>query len=136
MSPPLAASMKRRLKAARAEARELVHVERSGDRAVVTLDDPGKLNVLSGAMTWQLRETLAALALEDGLRSVVLTGTDPGFCTGGDLRLMDNAVRRIHSEEDEDGAVGPWRFIRYQFGAIVRLIARTDKAFIAAVNGP
>lgn len=124
------------LEAARSEEREFVHVERSGDRAVVWLDDPGKLNVLSGALTWQLREALATLALEDGLRSIVLTGTDPGFSTGGDLRLMDNAVRRIHSDEDEDGAVGPWRFIRYQFGAIVRLIARTDKAFIAAVNGP
>jgi 2-(1,2-epoxy-1,2-dihydrophenyl)acetyl-CoA isomerase len=30
----------------------------------------------------------------------------------------------------------PWQWIRYQFGAMVRLIGRTDKAFIAALNGP
>ena len=28
-----------------------------------------------------------------------------------------------------------WRWIRYQFGGVVRLITRTDKLFIAAVNG-
>jgi len=30
----------------------------------------------------------------------------------------------------------PWQWIRYQFGAMVRLIGRTDKTFIAALNGP
>ena len=29
-----------------------------------------------------------------------------------------------------------WRWIRYQFGGAVRLITRTDKLFVAAVNGP
>ena len=35
-----------------------------------------------------------------------------------------------------DGAPELWRWIRMEFGGVARLIARTDKAFVAAVNGP
>lgn len=120
----------------REEERRLVRVDRAADRAVVTLDDPKKLNVLSAPMMIQLRGELDALAADDQIRSIVITGADPGFSTGGDLRMMDNAARRIAADDDEEGATGPWRWIRYQFGATVRTIARTDKLFIAAVNGP
>ena len=113
-----------------------VRVERRDDRAVLTLDDPGKLNVLSAPMMLQLRRALDDLAGDDAVRAIVITGAGKGFSTGGDLRLMDNAVRRFDVAEDEDGATSPWRFIRYQFGSVVRTIARTDKLFVAAVNGP
>jgi 2-(1,2-epoxy-1,2-dihydrophenyl)acetyl-CoA isomerase len=118
------------------ETARLVEVDHRGDRAVVTLCDPEKLNVLSAGLVVQLRRAFDELAADDALRSIVLTGTDPGFSTGGDLRMMQAAVERLDDPDDEDGATGPWRWIRYQFGALVRLIARTDKAFIAAVNGP
>jgi 2-(1,2-epoxy-1,2-dihydrophenyl)acetyl-CoA isomerase len=118
------------------EERRFVRVERGADRATVTLDDPGKLNVLSAPMMVQLREQIEALAADDAIRSIVITGAGRGFSTGGDLRMMDNAVRRFEAPEDEDGATAPWRWIRYQFGAMVRTIARTDKLFVAAVNGP
>ena len=36
----------------------------------------------------------------------------------------------------DGGAPELWRWIRMEFGGIARLIARTDKAFVAAVNGP
>ena len=64
---------------------------------------------------------------------MVLTGTDPGFSAGGDLRMMDQAPDALTSAE---GTTDIWRWIRYQFGAIARLIARSDTAFIAALNGP
>jgi 2-(1,2-epoxy-1,2-dihydrophenyl)acetyl-CoA isomerase len=87
-------------------------------------------------MMLQLRRALDDLAGDDALRAIVITGAGKGFSTGGDLRLMDNAVRRFDVAEDEDGATSPWRFIRYQFGSVVRTIARTDKLFVAAINGP
>jgi len=120
---------------ARADARTLVAVERAGAHAVVTLDDPDRLNPLSGPLTVQLHDTLAMLAGEPELRVVVLTGRDPAFCAGGDLRMMLETGRRM-LEQSPGGATDIWRWIRGQFGAIARLITRTDKAFIAAVNGP
>jgi 2-(1,2-epoxy-1,2-dihydrophenyl)acetyl-CoA isomerase len=119
-----------------AEDRRRVDVDRRGDRAVVTLEDPDKLNVLSPGLVMQLKRALGDLSADASIRSIVLTGADPGFSTGGDLRMMRSAVEQLASPNDADGATGPWRWIRYEFGAIVRLIARTDKAFIAAINGP
>ncbi len=117
------------------DAGKLVAVERSGARATVTLDDPDKLNPLSAELTVQLHDTLAALAADPDLRVIVLTGRDPAFSAGGDLRLMVDAAQRM-LQESPAGATDIWRWIRGQFGAIARLITRTDKAFIAAVNGP
>ncbi len=115
--------------------RPLGVVERSGARAVVTLDDPEKLNPLSVALTVQLHRELTALAHEPDIRAIVLTGRDPAFSAGGDLRLMREVAQPM-IEESPGGATEIWRWIRNQFGGIVRLITRTDKAFVAAVNGP
>src|SRR5207302_3487243 len=98
------------------------------------LDDPERLNPLRAPLTLQLHEQLAALAQDAGIRAVVITGRDPAFCAGGDLKLMQETGQGMLS--GTEGATGSWRVIRGQFGAIARLITRTDKAFIAAVNGP
>jgi 2-(1,2-epoxy-1,2-dihydrophenyl)acetyl-CoA isomerase len=122
--------------AARSEdGRRLVVVERDGARAIVTLDDPDKLNPLSARLTVQLHDALSELAADPEVRAIVLTGRDPAFSAGGDLRLMVDVGQRLLGEAP-GGATDIWRWIRGQFGGIARLITRTDKAFIAAVNGP
>jgi 2-(1,2-epoxy-1,2-dihydrophenyl)acetyl-CoA isomerase len=73
---------------ARADERSLVSVQRDGARAVVTLDDPERFNPLSAELTVQLYESLADLARDPELRTIVLTGRDPAFSAGGDLRLI------------------------------------------------
>jgi 2-(1,2-epoxy-1,2-dihydrophenyl)acetyl-CoA isomerase len=117
----------------RAEPREAVRVERRGDRAVVVLAEPERLNVLSAAVVAQLKRALTDLAADRAIRSIVLTGEDPGFSVGGDLRMMETAVASLG---EPAGTTDIWRWIRYEFGAVVRIIARTDKAYIAAINGP
>lgn len=112
---------------------DLVLVERDGARATVTLNDPDRLNALSAELTIHLRRRLEELARDESVRAIVLTGTDPAFSAGGDLRLMRDAAQPILAEGD--GAPELWRWIRMEFGGIARLITRTDKAFIAAVNG-
>jgi len=116
------------------ESDDLVLVERSGSSATVTLNDPEKLNPLSAALTVSLRRRLEELARDETVRSIVLTGADPAFSAGGDLRLMRDAAQPLLDEGE--GAPELWRWIRMEFGGIARLITRTDKTFIAAVNGP
>ncbi len=111
----------------------VVRVQRGADRAVVTLDDPAKLNVLSAPLVQQLKAALEELLADRAIRAIVLTGADPGFSAGGDLRMMADTPAGLASGE---GATDIWRWIRYEFGGIVRLIARSDVAFIAAINGP
>jgi 2-(1,2-epoxy-1,2-dihydrophenyl)acetyl-CoA isomerase len=110
----------------------LVRIERGADRAVVTLDDPGKLNVLSAPLVLQFRAALEELVADRAICSIVITGADPGFSAGGDLRMMERAPEALAAAE---GTTDIWRWIRYEFGAIARLIARSDTAFIAALNG-
>jgi 2-(1,2-epoxy-1,2-dihydrophenyl)acetyl-CoA isomerase len=111
----------------------LVEVERASDHAIVTLADAAKLNVLSAPLVLQLRAALEELAADRSIRAIVLTGSDPGFSAGGDLRMMEQAPAAI---ADGEGTADIWRWIRYEFGGIARLIARSDTAFIAAINGP
>ena len=117
----------------RNDPKRMVQVERGEDRALVTLDDPEKLNVLSAPLVGQLKEALQELTTDPDIRAIVMTGTDPGFSAGGDLRMMEGASAALAAPE---GTTDIWRWIRYEFGAISRIIARSDTAFIAALNGP
>jgi 2-(1,2-epoxy-1,2-dihydrophenyl)acetyl-CoA isomerase len=110
-----------------------VRVARADDRAVVTLDDPDKLNVLSAPLVQQFKSALQELVSDRAIRAIVITGSDPGFSAGGDLRMMDQTPQALAAPE---GATDIWRWIRGEFGAIARLIVRSDTAFIAALNGP
>lgn len=117
------------------DGRRLVHVERDRTRAVLTLCDPERLNPLSAGLTVRLRAHLTDLAADPSLRAVVITGEDPAFCAGGDLDMIESGARAIQGESGGSDTTDAWRWIRRQFGGIVRTITTTDKIFIAAVNG-
>jgi 2-(1,2-epoxy-1,2-dihydrophenyl)acetyl-CoA isomerase len=115
------------------QAPRRIRVEHRGDRAVVTLDEPDRLNVLSAPLVRQLRRALEALVADADVRSVVLTGADPGFSAGGDVKMMRTATEQLSQPE---GVADVWRWIRREFGGIARLIAGSDTIFVAALNGP
>ncbi len=121
------------IRAGHQESGSLVSVDVDDDRATVTLNDPGKLDVLSAPLVAQLKGALSDLASRPDVRAIVIAGADPGFSAGGDLRVMEQAPEALAAPE---GTTDIWRWIRYEFGAIARLIARSDTAFIAALNGP
>src|SRR5947199_7364500 len=73
----------------------LVTVERQGAHAVVTMDDPERLNPLSASLTLQLQEALRELAADRAITAIVLTGRDPAFSAGGDLWLMRDVAHRM-----------------------------------------
>jgi 2-(1,2-epoxy-1,2-dihydrophenyl)acetyl-CoA isomerase len=119
---------------ARAGEAELVQVERADAHAIVRMHDPDRLNALSAPLTLQLLDTLTELTEDASIRAIVLTGSDPAFSAGGDLRLMrDHAHKMV--DESPGGATDAWRWIRRQFGGVTRAIVKADKPVIAAVNG-
>jgi 2-(1,2-epoxy-1,2-dihydrophenyl)acetyl-CoA isomerase len=118
------------------DVRRLVEVERNGNHAIVTLNEPERLNPLSVGLNMQLQEHLGELAADPTLRAIVLTGADPAFSAGGDLEMMADGTRAIRDTEDPSDTTDAWRWIRRQFGGVARIITTTDKLFVAAVNGP
>jgi 2-(1,2-epoxy-1,2-dihydrophenyl)acetyl-CoA isomerase len=111
-----------------------VSVARDGARATVTLAEPARLNVLSAPLVRQTRAALVELDADPAIRVVVLTGAGRAFSAGGDLRMMQLAEHRLPG--DPGGTTEVWRWVRREFGGVARLIARSETAFVAAVNGP
>lgn len=83
----------------------LVSIDRKGTYAIVRLEDPERLNALSAPLTLQLHDALAEVAGDSAVRSVVLTGADPGFSASGDLNLMRDVAHPM-VDAGEDGASG------------------------------
>jgi 2-(1,2-epoxy-1,2-dihydrophenyl)acetyl-CoA isomerase len=101
--------------------------------AVVVMNDPPRRNALSGPLAVRLRDEIERLLADPTTRSIVLTGAGGAFSAGGDLRLMRDTAWPLL--ETPEGATALWRWIRQQFGGVVRLIAQSDVPFIAAVDG-
>src|SRR5204863_7633854 len=54
--------------------------------ATVTLNRPGQFNALSNALIGELQSTLDRIAVDRGVRVVVLAASGRGFCAGHDLK--------------------------------------------------
>ncbi|MEW6271676.1 MAG: enoyl-CoA hydratase/isomerase family protein [Thermodesulfobacteriota bacterium] len=118
-----------------ADPRVLVTVERPRPHtALVRLDDSHNHNALSGALTVQLKRALEGALADTTLRAVLLTARDPMFSVGGDWKLMRERAHDAGARAE--GTVGIWKWIRYQFGGIARLVTQADKPVVVALNGP
>lgn len=107
-------------------ADELVTCTTSDGVAFLTLNRPDVLNSFNREMARALQGRLAALAAEDAVRAVLLTGAGRGFCAGQDL-----------AEALPKGATLPdlGDFVRDSWNPIVRAIRTIEKPVVCAVNG-
>jgi enoyl-CoA hydratase len=97
--------------------------------AVITLNNPDRLNALSMDMVGQLHDALETLAASD-CRVVILTGAGRGFCSGLDLSQPAVAPSaRVRT--------GPAAGMRTQefIASLVPKIMALPQPVIAAVNG-
>lgn len=101
--------------------------------AVVTLNRPERLNALSQMTVRRLCASLDALAMDDAVRVVVLTGAGRGFCAGWDLAspLTDAAG----TERAGPPTVADYCSGQELFAGMVRRLRSLGKVVIAAVNG-
>lgn len=70
---------------------DVLLVERAHRVATVTLNRPSARNALSSELVLALRQALAQLDADDGVDVVVLTGADPAFCAGLDLKELGSS---------------------------------------------
>ncbi|MGH2675899.1 MAG: enoyl-CoA hydratase family protein [Actinomycetota bacterium] len=95
--------------------------------ATLTFDRPERLNALTFDVYADLRELLAELPQRDDVRSVVITGTGRGFCSGGDVEDIIGALQGMGTKELLE-------FTRMT-GAVVQRMRECPQPIVAAVNG-
>ena len=102
----------------------MIQVGRDGAVAIVTVDRQDALNALDLPTLTQLRDELAAIAHDDDVRAVVLTGAgERAFVAGADIKYMSGL--------GVEGAKA-WGALGHEAG---RLLETMPKPTIAAVNG-
>lgn len=90
--------------------------------ATLTLHRPAARNALSSELITALRAALARLDGDDEVDVVVLTGADPAFCAGLDLRELGSTAANLELLSPDSGELAaPW--------------APIGKPLIGAVNG-
>ncbi|MEZ0053180.1 enoyl-CoA hydratase [Mycobacterium sp. MAA66] len=88
---------------------------------VITMNRPEARNALSRSMIGSLYSALTATDADDSVRAVVLTGSDPAFCAGVDLK--------------EAAADGMDYFAEFQAHNCIAAAAELRKPLIGAING-
>jgi 2-(1,2-epoxy-1,2-dihydrophenyl)acetyl-CoA isomerase len=101
-----------------------IRVAAEGGVATITLDRPAALNALTIPMKQELLAAFEAVAADDAVRAVILTGAGRAFCAGQDLR-----------ERLEPDAVPLGEELRLRYNPIVRAMRRLPKPIVGAING-
>lgn len=91
--------------------------------ATLTLNDPDRRNIISGALVGEITAAFDRLEADGTTAAVVVTGAGPAFCAGADLADLLAAA-----DGDTSGVTTVYQgFLR---------VARSPLPTIAAVNGP
>ena len=109
-----------------------VLLEMSDRIATVTLNDPERRNPVTGNdMIAALLETFAKVQADPQVSVMILTGADPAFCAGGDIKEMNDSDSVFRKE--------PLAAAQSYVDGVQRLplaLYNMDIPTIAAVNGP
>ncbi|MEE2034011.1 enoyl-CoA hydratase [Rhodococcus chondri] len=101
---------------------QILLTEQRGPVRMLTFNRPRQRNALSSALIDALRSELAAADDDEQTAAVILTGTDPAFCAGVDLRELGADGGNVGLIADDTVPVGhPWKPL--------------SKPLIGAING-
>jgi methylglutaconyl-CoA hydratase len=94
--------------------------------ATVTLNRPDVHNAFNPTLITELRDVFRALARDERVRAVILTGAGLSFCAGADLRWMQESVRFSEEENRRDALA---------ITEMLEAIATCPRPVVARVNG-
>lgn len=104
---------------------DVLMTDRTDRVATVTLNRPEARNALNQTLRKALWKTMAELDADDSIAAVVLTGADPAFCAGLDLKELASSGGSALQETGASGDTAPTR------GPVPQM----SKPLIGAVNG-
>jgi enoyl-CoA hydratase/carnithine racemase len=98
-----------------------------GGVATVTFTRPERLNALTFEVYADLRDLLAELPHREDVRTLVVTGTGRGFCSGGDLDAIIGELQKADARTLLD--------FTHMTGSVVQRMRECPVPIVAAVNG-
>jgi len=107
----------------------LVLVEVTARIATITLNRPDARNALNRALMYELWDTVAAAGTNPAVDVIILTGADPAFSAGVDLK--EAAGETSPTVEARGPGEGPERDVNGLF----RFLPLIEKPVIGAING-
>src|SRR3984957_19154598 len=102
----------------------LVLVEVDHRVATVTLNRPEARNAISAELHAELDDAVTGLDARDDVGCIVLTGADPAFCAGMDLKSLATELRSVQQQRQRK----PARFDG--------MLPPHQGPIIGAINGP
>jgi 2-(1,2-epoxy-1,2-dihydrophenyl)acetyl-CoA isomerase len=108
-----------------------VNLRRDGAAATIELNRPEALNAWNGALGDELLDAVRAVAEDDEVRAVVVTGAGRAFSSGADLRDLSGREART-----AEGHIDVRRVLNERYHPIITTIRTMPKPVLAAVNGP
>ena len=108
---------------------ETLLVDRDESVLTITLNRPERLNAVDRVMHRELEEVFGEVAFDSSVSAVMVTGAGRGFCSGGDVRAMDERGSANVLEERPMGAVS-------QSGRrILHNMLWVEQPIVCALNG-
>ena len=127
-------------------AYEYLKVDRSEGVLVLTMHDPPTRNALGREMASELMQALDEYEHSTEDRMLVITGSDPSFCSGANVRQMGQSIQQRQDDASEEARL-PWGSMEAGLGRrqaegfgggaaqIPLRIHELQKPSLAAVNG-
>jgi enoyl-CoA hydratase len=94
--------------------------------AIITLNRPAARNALDSATLHLLPLLIARADADDAVDTIILTGTDPAFCAGVDLKELGSTGANLRAGLPDGESIPEYR----------GPIPPTTKPLIGAINGP
>jgi enoyl-CoA hydratase/carnithine racemase len=115
---------------------ETVLVTIDGAVATVSLHRPHRHNAWTGRMHTEYKTAMSALDADTAIRAIVLTGTGPSFCVGGDSQaLAGHAERGGYDPGTPKDLANPGQNLPEQFDHDLAWHLGLRVPVVAAING-
>ena len=126
---------------------EFIKTETRDNVLIVTMHDPPTRNALGGDMSREMNDALDKFEADPDQRVLLLTGAEPSFCSGANVRGFNRRIEERDQQAQEQGEPEPlpWgkmetRFAKHRTSeegaAFLPLrLHELQKPSIAAVNG-
>jgi enoyl-CoA hydratase/carnithine racemase len=111
---------------------------KEGNIAVLTMNRPERLNAMNESLMDGMREVIESVKTDLGIRALIITGAGRGFCSGADVKEMEERILQAESRPGNKVESGK-RAIFWRDGFTHKMclsLMSLEIPVIAAVNGP